>query len=163
MFTNRVLDAQSTAQIEVVNNGNVSASVTVPLTDTMPGLFSANASGSGPGAIQNADSSYNTPANPAAAGSTVVLYASGLGRINPAVPDGGITPTSNIPRLAIPVTVTVAGQTAQIVYQGPAPGAVNGLYQINCVIPAGVPPGNAAVVVTSSGRTSQPNLTVAVK
>jgi uncharacterized protein (TIGR03437 family) len=162
-FVNRVIDAQSTAEIEVDNAGNVSAPITVPLTDTMPGLFSANASGSGPGAIVNGDGSINAPGNAAAAGSIVALYASGLGRVGPAVPDGGLTPTSNIPRLATSVTVTIGGQPAQIVYQGPAPGAINGLYQINCVIPAGVPPGNVAVVVTSAGRVSQPNLTVAVK
>jgi uncharacterized protein (TIGR03437 family) len=60
-FVNRVIDAQSTAQIEVDNKGNVSAPVTVPLTYMMPGLFSANLSGSGQGAIQNAEGSYNVP------------------------------------------------------------------------------------------------------
>jgi uncharacterized protein (TIGR03437 family) len=128
-------------------------------------LFSADLTltESGQGAIQNADTSFNTPTNPAAAGTTIVLYASGLGRIGPAEPDGGVTPTSNIPKLAFPVTVTIGGQPAQIVYQGPAPGSVYGLYQINCVIPAGTPPGKAAIVISSNGQPSQVNLTVAVK
>lgn len=162
-FVNRVIDAQSTVEIEVENNGNVSAPVTLPLTDTMPGLFSVDFSGTGQGAIQNADQSYNNASNPAAAGSTIVLWVTGLGRLAPQVPDGGLTPTSNTPGLTFPVTVTIGGLPAQIVYQGPAPGSVYGLYQVNCVIPAGVPSGNAAVVITSGGRLSQPKLTVAVK
>jgi uncharacterized protein (TIGR03437 family) len=123
-FVNRPIDARSTAQIEVANNGNVSASVTVPLTDTMPGLFSADASGSGQGAIQNSDGSYSSASNPAAAGSTIVLYAAGLGRTSPAEPDGGVAPTSSVPKLVYQVRVTIGGQPAQIVYQGPSPGAV---------------------------------------
>ncbi|HEV3196885.1 MAG TPA: hypothetical protein VGZ73_03235 [Bryobacteraceae bacterium] len=162
-FVNRPIDAKSTAEIEVVNRGSVSAPITIPLTDTRPGLFSADQSGSGQGAIQNGDSSINSASNPAAAGSTIVLYGSGFGRIAPAVPDGGVIPTTNIPRLFFPVTVTIGGLPAQVVYQGPAPGAIYGLYQLNCVIPPGVPPGNAAVVATINGLPTQPNLTVAVK
>ena len=70
---------------------------------------------------------------------------------------------SPLPVLRYPVTVSIGGQNAQIVYSGAAPQAVAGLYQINCVIPAGTPAGPAAVVVTSDGRPSQTGLTVAVK
>jgi uncharacterized protein (TIGR03437 family) len=38
-----------------------------------PGLFTADGSGSGPAAALNEDQSANSPANPAARGSTVVL------------------------------------------------------------------------------------------
>ena len=151
------------AEILVEYNGNVSNTITVPVTNTMPGLFSANSSGSGPGAIQNADGSYNTATNPAAPGSIIVLYLSGLGQLNPAQTDGSIVSGSTLPALQYPVSVTVGGQAAQIVYQGPAPLAVAGLYQINCVIPPGTPSGSAAVLVAADGKQSQPNLTVAVR
>jgi uncharacterized protein (TIGR03437 family) len=154
------------AEIRVEYNGNVAASITVPVTNTMPGLFSVNYSGSGQGAIQNADASYNSAANPAAPGSVVVLWVAGLGQLNPAQADGSIVPlttVSTLPTLQYPVTVTIGGQPAQIEYQGPAPLAVAGLYQINCVIPPGTPSGPAAVVVMADGRQSQPNLTLAVR
>ena len=61
------------------------------------------------------------------------------------------------------MTVTIGGQTAQIAYAGPAPQAVAALYQINCVVPAGVASGPAPVMAASDGRQSQPNLTVAVR
>jgi uncharacterized protein (TIGR03437 family) len=154
---------QPTAEIRIEYNGNLSAPMTIPVTNTMPGVFAAGASGRGPGAIQNSDGSYNSPANPAASGSTIVLFAAGLGQLNPAQPNGSVVTGANLPALLYPVTVTIGGQTAQIAYAGPAPQAVAGLYQVNCVVPAGVASGQAPVVVTSGGRQSQPNLTVAIR
>jgi uncharacterized protein (TIGR03437 family) len=152
----------ATAQVQVQYNGNTSAALAVPVTHTMPGVFSANASGSGLGAIQNADLTMNGPANPAAPGSVIVLYAAGLGQLTPAAPDGSIV-VLPLPALAFPATVTIGGQPASTVYAGPAPLAIAGLYQINCVVPAGLAAGEAAVVITADGRQSQPNLTVAIQ
>ncbi len=148
------------ATIQVEYNGTTSNSITVPLTPTMPGVFSADLSGSGPGAITYPDGSSNSPDNPAAPGSAVVLWMSGLGPIDPAPADGAIVSAS---ALRYPASVTIAGVPATILYQGPAPAAIAGLYQINCLVPEKIVPGNADVVVTIAGRQSQPNLTVAVK
>ncbi len=154
----------SHASVQVEYNGNLSPAVIVPVTNTMPGLFTADTSGSGPGAISYPDGSYNDASNPAAPGSTVVLWASGLGPLSTIPADGSVvSATPALPTLQFPVTVTIGGKTASILYQGPAPQAVAGLYQINVAIPDGTPSGPAAVVVTSDGRESQPNVTVAVK
>lgn len=156
------LAGAASAQVVVQYNGSSAAAVTVPVTNTMPGLFSASQGGSGPGAIQNSDQSYNSAANPAAAGSEIVLWIAGLGTIVPAQADGSFA-GSPLPSLQFPVTVSIGGLPAQVVYSGPAPTAVAGLYQVNCVIPLGTPSGNAAVTVTADGRSSQPNLIVVVK
>jgi len=156
------LAGAGSAQVVVQYSGRIAAAVTVPVTNTMPGLFSASQGGSGPGAIQNSDQSYNSAANPAAAGSEIVLWISGLGALTPAPPNGSFV-GSPLPSLQFPVTVNIGGAPAQVVYSGPAPTAVAGLYQVNCVIPPGTPSGNAAVTVTADGRSSQPNLMVAVK
>ncbi len=156
------LAGQATAQVQVEYNGTVSAPMTLPVTGAMPGIFAADQSGSGLGAIQNSDLSYNSVANPAAPGSTIVLWVSGLGPLDPQPPNGAIV-LAPLPVLVHRPTVTIAGRAAEIVYAGPAPEAVAGLYQINCNIPAGVPSGLAPVVVTSDGRTSQPNLMVAIR
>jgi uncharacterized protein (TIGR03437 family) len=111
----------------------------------------------------NEDGSYNSVSNPAAPGSTVVLWMTGMGTLNPAQADGAVVSASDIPKLTWPATVSIGGKPAQISYQGPAPLSVAGLYQINCVVPAGTPPGLAAAVVTSDGGQSQPNLTIAVR
>jgi len=157
------LAGQTSAQVTVQYNGSTSAPFTVPVTNTIPALFSANASGSGAGAIQNADMTMNSSGNPAAAGSIVVLWLSGLGMLNPTPADGSIVAASGMPALQFTPTVTIGGKAAQIVYAGPGPGSVAGLYQINCTIPMGLPPGPAPVVVTSDGRQSQANLVVSVR
>jgi uncharacterized protein (TIGR03437 family) len=61
------------------------------VTGAVPGIFSADTSGSGPGTILNADYSLNGPANPAAAGSVVVVYATGGGQTNPPTTSGTVT------------------------------------------------------------------------
>ena len=157
------LAGQSTAQVVVQYNVQTSAPIAVPVTNTMPGLFSADLSGSGQGAIHNADLTYNSPTNPAPPGSTVVLWATGLGALLPGQPNGSIVGGSSLPVLNYPVTVKIGGQTAQIAYQGPAPLEVAGLYQINCIVPAGVASGPATVTVVADGRPSQTNLTVSIR
>ena len=151
------------SEIVVTYNDVASNALSVPSANTSPGIFSADMSGSGQGAIQNSDGKYNSPDNPAAPGSIIVLYLSGLGPLLPAQPDGTIVPASPLPALQYPVEVTIGGQRAGIVYQGPAPEQVAGLYQVNCIIPLQTAPGPAAVQVTAGGRTSQPNVTVTVK
>jgi uncharacterized protein (TIGR03437 family) len=155
--------AGGSTQVQVEYNGQLSNSLTVPVTNTMPGLYSADSSGFGPGAITYPDGSPNSAPNPAAAGSVVTLWASGLGALIPQPADGVLVTAQPLPVLQYPVSVTIGAQPAQILYQGPAPMAVAGLYQINCVVPGGVSPGAAAVGITSDGRHSQPNLTVAIQ
>jgi uncharacterized protein (TIGR03437 family) len=91
-----------------------------------------------------------------------VLWIAGLGPLAPSQPNGSFVGTP-LPSLQFPVTVNIGGLPAQVVYSGPAPTAVAGLYQVNCVIPLATPSGNAAVTVTADGRSSQPNLILAVK
>jgi uncharacterized protein (TIGR03437 family) len=152
----------STVGISVVHNGVTSATETVSVAPSAPGLFSANASGSGPGAIYNQDLTYNSASNPAAAGTIIVLFGTGEGQTNPAGVDGLIA-TSTYPSPALPLSVTIGGQPAQILYGGAIPGQVAGLLQINARVPAGVASGPQPVVVTVGTASSQTSLTVAVK
>jgi uncharacterized protein (TIGR03437 family) len=152
-----------TAQVVAEYNSNVSAAFTVPVTSTMPGLFAVNSAGNGQGVIQNADGSYNSAANPADAGTNIVLFATGLGALIPAPPDGSFIPAAGAPVLQFPVAVAIGGQLAQVIRQGPSRQQIAGLYEIECIIPAGTPAGSAAVVITSDGRPSQAHLTVSVR
>ena len=94
----------------------------MPVAAANPSIFSANASGTGQGAIlNNVDLSKNSASNPAARGSAVVLYATGTGVLKPAEEDGVLTPAENPPLISQPVTVTIGGQSANVLYQGAAP------------------------------------------
>jgi uncharacterized protein (TIGR03437 family) len=155
------LDGRSQTQITVTYQNTSSLPMTVPVTNAAPGLFSADSSGQGQGAILNQDSSYNSQSNPAAAGSTVVLFATGEGQTAPGGVDGQMAGTPIKPLL--PVTVAVGGQNAQIAYAGDAPGEVAGMMQINVVLPLGLAPGDILITCSVGGTASQPGLTVAVK
>lgn len=129
-----------------------------PLTQgvTAPGIFTANSSGSGPGAILNADGSTNYWANPANKGDTVVLLLTGEGQTNPAGITGAITPTT--PPYPQPIqvpTVTIGGEPAPVVFYAESPGMVAGILQLNVTIPSGVPSGDLPVVVSFGKATSQ--------
>jgi uncharacterized protein (TIGR03437 family) len=156
------VQGSSTAQVIASYQGQQSAPLTVNVAAAAPGLFSSDSSGHGQGAVLNSDGSYNSTSNPAATGSEVVLFGTGEGQTTPAGVDGLIA-TGTAPAPAFPVSVTIGGQNAQIVYKGGIPGVVAGALQLNVLIPAGLSAGAQAVLVTVGQISSQPNLTVAVR
>ncbi|HWC97042.1 MAG TPA: BACON domain-containing carbohydrate-binding protein [Candidatus Sulfopaludibacter sp.] len=159
----------TSAAVTVQYAGLTSAPLTLPVQPATPGIFSYDRSGAGPGAILNQDYQVNEQARPAAVGSVVAIYCTGAGVTVPGSQDGALTSvTPPFPSLAAqPVTVTVGGLAAQVVYQGPAPGAIAGLTQIDIVVPnaKGGATGTVAVpvVVSIAGAASQANLTLAVQ
>ncbi len=116
----------------VVNNGAVASnSVSMPLRKTTAGVFSADGSGTGPGAITHSNGSPVTAANPAIRGETIVVYASGLGALTTPVTDG--VPSSGA--TASPIAVAIGGQAVKVTFAGLSP-SFPGLYQVNVTIPA---------------------------
>ncbi len=142
---------KSTTRMVVTTPGGARFSATLPVSAAAPGIFVTSAAGQG--AILNEDLSVNSPANPAARGSSIAIYGTGAGLISPAVADGTIVSGPNLPLSAAPVSVTIGGQTATVSYQGAAPGFVAGVMQINAQVPMGVTPGPAVPVTISVGNT----------
>ena len=126
-----------------------------------PGVFTRNASGSGPGSIQNADFQIVTPARPVKAGDAIIIYGTGLGAVSPEVASGDAAPASPLARTADDVTVTIGGRPASVLFAGLTPGFTS-LYQVNAVVPAGLPAGEADLVVSIAGQAS-PVVTLAVE
>jgi uncharacterized protein (TIGR03437 family) len=158
------LAGQSTVQMAVTQVNGTSFTTTVPVAATNPSIFAANGTGTGQGAILNADMSHNSASNPAPLGSVVSIFATGLGVTNPASVDGVVTSAVNLPLVAQPVKVRIGEQNAVVSYQGAAPGLVAGVSQINVQIPSNVTPGPAVPVTIAVGGTqSQNSVTVAVK
>lgn len=156
---------QLSVQMAITGPNGAGFSTTLPIAAAYPSIFSANASGTGQGAIlNNADLSANSSANPAARGSVVALFATGTGVLKPAIADGVLAPSANPPLISLPVAATIGGQNATVLYQGAAPGLVAGVSQINVQVPAGVTPGSAVpVTITVGGVASVNTVTMAVK
>jgi uncharacterized protein (TIGR03437 family) len=135
---------------------------------TAPGLFTQNASGSGPGAILNQDNSVNGPGNGAAKGSILQVYMTGEGQTRPGGVTGAITAATLPPPQVTPaplllIGVLINGQPASYVYAGEAPGLVAGMMQLNVQIPSNAPSGDLPITVSIGGGISQSNVTVSVR
>lgn len=133
-----------TVDVQVEYNGARSESMTVPVLEARPGIFSSDGSGRGQAAATNEDGSPNSATHPAARGSVITLYATGGAEIAAGVDDGQIV-GNVLPRTTLPVTVffdlgtsesPLPPKAAEILYAGGVPGAVAGLLQINLRVPA---------------------------
>ncbi|OFW29325.1 MAG: hypothetical protein A3J28_00900 [Acidobacteria bacterium RIFCSPLOWO2_12_FULL_60_22] len=142
----------SSISVVVSANGLFTAPQNYLIAPAQPGIFIASTGA----AILDGQSRLITPANPARPGDTLQIYANGLGSTEPPVESGAAGPPSS--RVTNPVTVTIGGEDAPVVYQGLAPGFV-GLYQVNVILPTSVPPGDAVpVFIRQNGITSNINL-----
>jgi uncharacterized protein (TIGR03437 family) len=148
--------------------GQISSAYELNSVATAPGLFTQNASGSGPGAILNQDNSANGPGNPAAKGSIVQLYLTGEGQTSPPSVTGTITtatlpPPQVTPAPPLPITVLINRQLAPYTFAGEAPGLVAGVLQLNVQIPSSAQSGNLPITVSIGANISQNGVTVSVQ
>ncbi len=155
-------DGRPNTRVAVQYNGQTSAVFTLPVAGSAPALFTADASGKGQGAILNEDGSVNSLSNPAAKGSVVVLYGTGEGATDPPGVDGKLG-GEVLPKPTLPVTVSVDGKDAQVLYAGSAPGEVAGVIQVNVRLPNGVNSGAVPVVLQVGGASSQAGVILSVR
>lgn len=150
------------ANIQVESFGAPSAAWEIPVAPSSPAIFTILANGAGQGAVLNQDNSVNSASNPAARGSAIQIYATGGGQTSPASSTG--TVAQGAANLTLPITVTIGGVSAQILYAGAAPGEVDGVVQINAIVPQGVTPGASVPLVAAiGGVASQAGVTLAVQ
>lgn len=155
--------SRSFTTVQVRYAGQVTQGVTIPVADSAPGIFSADSTGRGQGAVLNENGTLNSPSNPARRGSVVVLYATGEGATSPAGVDGQVA-AQIYPKPVLPVSVRIGGQPAVVHYAGAAPGFVAGLMQINAQVPDSVPVGaRVPVSVVVGSASSSPGVTIAIQ
>jgi uncharacterized protein (TIGR03437 family) len=126
-----------------------------------PAIFTVSA-GTGLAIALNENGTLNSPVDPAARGSIVTLYATGDGVEDPAAIDGQPAALP-LPKPTLPVTLTVGGYPANILFAGAAPGFA-GLLQINARVPSGLASTrNVPVVLRIGTAASQTGVTLAVR
>ncbi len=157
------VSGKSSTEVQAEYRGVRSSPITLPVAPSATGVFAADSSGRGLGAIQNQDGSFNSSSNPAAAGSIIVLYATGEGQTDPAGVNGRRA-IGTLPKPLLAVSVKIGGLDAEVLYAGAAPTFVAGLMQVNARIPAGTPASSSVpLLLTVGAATSQTGITVAVK
>ena len=126
--------------------GHVTAAEDVAIADANPGLFSYPQTGAGEAiALLVSGNRYLPGAFPATFnGQPPVIALFGTGWRN-----------------SLPVSVTVGGRSANVVYAGQS-GGFNGLDQINVALPAGISGTVPVVVTTANGATSRADVVLTV-
>lgn len=130
------------ASIVVVNNGQRSNTVELPLARTAPGIFTIPPAGTGPGALLHANFTLVDAASPAKRGETLLLFLTGLGPVTPSIQDGAAAPSNPLSLVNADIKLYIGGRQATVLFKGLAPGLA-GLYQINFTVPANAPIGSA--------------------
>lgn len=131
-----------------------------------PGVFTVT---NGFAAALNQDGTLNSPENPAPVGSIVSLFLTGLGAITPQVADGAIVQLP-LPDLANSVAVSFANANvevpipipADVLYAGPAPLQVGGLFQINVRVPGRTGTALSVAIAIPNGGTFYANAGLAI-
>jgi minor extracellular serine protease Vpr len=128
------LEGQSSAIVKVIIGETYSAEYTLPLAAYGPGFFAYN-SGSQLMALA-LDTSYHliTPSNSAKRGGVVQLYLGGLGPVSKPPASGAAALDNPLSQTVATPTITIGGQTANVLWSGLAPGFV-GLYQVDATVP----------------------------
>jgi uncharacterized protein (TIGR03437 family) len=112
-----------------------------------------------PAILKNVNYSLVSATNPARAGDVLLVYATGLGKTTPANRTGALSANDSFAQTA-PVTATIGGKPAAIVYSIASPGFA-GLYQVAVTVPSGVT-GNVPLVIIAGAATSN-SVTIAVQ
>jgi len=135
--------------------GLASAGVQVNVTATAPGVFTTNVDGQTRALLFHSnDFSFVTPDHPAHRDEVLILYATGLGPVNPSVQAGMPAPSNPPSSTTQDITVAIGGHQFDLQFAGLAPGFV-GAYQLNIYVPGDRLQGdNLPVVITAGGATS---------
>lgn len=119
-----------------------SASTTVTVAASAPGIFKLQGDFAVVGTVSPR--------------STVTIYLTGQGAVNPMVPAGTAAPDSPLSLATSAVKATLGGRDCEVLFAGLAPRFA-GLMQLNLAIPA-LTPGDHSLVVTVGTATSSPAL-----
>ena len=150
-------------QVQVTNAHGTSSNFAANETQFSPAFFlfaakypaAVHTSGVGVGPKGLIAGTNFAPAKP---GETILLFGTGFGPTNPALPGGQLV-TGAAPLVTQP-TVTIGGKPAQVLFAGLSG---SGLDQFNVTIPPDLPNGDASVVAAIAGATTQPNIFITIQ
>jgi uncharacterized protein (TIGR03437 family) len=151
------------AQVQVTVAQQTSNSFSVPKNQFSPAFFTINngayvaALHSDYSLVGSANLLPGVTTRPAQPGETIQLYATGFGPTNPASPTAQLVTTPAV--VANQVQVTIGGMPATLAYAGLVE---SGTYQLNVTVP-NLPNGDAPVVATIGGVTSQTGVSITVQ
>jgi uncharacterized protein (TIGR03437 family) len=133
---------KSSTQIVTTVNGAGSTARQQPVVAAAAGVFTVDMTGAGQAVVLNQDGTLNSSTNPAARGSVLTLWLTGLGVLSESYADGQVV-TGSLGAVTHDFTINLvtAGQfPLTILYAGQAPDMAAGVVQVNGRIPVGIQP-----------------------
>ena len=112
-------------------------------------------------AVVHLDGKLVSSSNPAQAGETLTLYATGLGPTTPSVSFGQPFPQGAVSLVNAPIEVLVNGKSSDVLYAGGYAGGTD-QYQVNFRLPTELNAGTAGLQLTAAWTTG-PQVTIAIK
>ena len=150
------VDVPAGSQLVVIGNaGGSTATFTVNITAVAPSIFFYPS----PAILKNADFSLVSAANPAKSGDIVLVYCTGLGQTAPALTTG-LAPAAGVLAQTAPVSASVGGKPASVIYSIASPG-FPGLYQVALTVPAGLT--GTVPLLINQGQATSNTVNIALK
>jgi uncharacterized protein (TIGR03437 family) len=148
--------------VVVTSASGVSNTVNVAIADYALGVFQYSRTGSQlDPIITHANYSLITPGSPAVPGETVIVFATGIGKLNNPPATGAAASASPLSTAVDTPSVTVGGAPAGVLFAGLAPGLA-GLAQLDIQLPANLPSGSLPLQIIFPGDTG-PAVNIAVQ
>jgi len=152
------VSGKTSSKVTVEYNGQVSAPLTVQVTDVAPGIFTNQPLGKGSPLVVNIPGgTQNSPANPAPKGSVITFFVTGEGLVTASgstLPIDGRLAAAPLQTPVATVAVSLNSQSANVIYAGALPGSA-GIMQVNVQLDANEPSGTLPLVVQVGSKSSQ--------
>jgi len=129
--------------LEAHVHGQTLGRAALTVVPNAPGIF----------AVANRDGRLNSAALPARRGEALQIFGTGQGAVLPAVDDGTAASSQPFSNTFGPPNVFLQDRQLAVQFSGLAPGSA-GVWQINTVLPADAPVGNALSLVVIQGLAS---------
>jgi len=149
--------ATGNVQIQVTAAGQTSNSFTAQKQTYAPAFFTFD--NGKYVAAEHSDYGLLDASAPAKPGETVLLYGTGFGPTSPATPTDQLV-TAAVPLPANSVQISIGGVAAAVQFAGLTG---SGLYQFNVTVPSSLPSGDAPVVATIGGASTQSGVAITVQ
>jgi uncharacterized protein (TIGR03437 family) len=143
-----------TATVVIDNNGSTATIEDVPILSAQPGIFEFTLDGMLYAAALHADFTVVTPDNPARPGEVILLFVTGLGATDPAVPTNMAGPSSPLAQTVLDPVVNLGGADMEDFGGYYAPTLATA-YQINFRVAENAASGNLDIYVVIDGVSSQ--------
>jgi uncharacterized protein (TIGR03437 family) len=163
------LAGQTAADLTITTDGLAGNHIGVAIAPYAPGIFTADSSGSGQGAVLiNSTTLLAAPQSspwqgrPAKRGEWLNVFCTGLGAVSMQPASGAGAPADPPATTLTPVHVKIGGLDAEVNFSGLAAGYA-GLYQVNVRTPDSAPTGDSIPLSIEIGGVNSNVVTVAIE